>query len=82
MATHVVSDAKFMANPFLWPLMVLPIKRYPKDLQTGGHRMETAYMVGDGPRIYHGNIFDPKPSDRREDFESFEAIVAAGWVVD
>lgn len=79
---HTIRDAKFMANPFLWPNLLLPLKRYPTNNQTGGYRMETAYMVGDGPRIYYGSMFAPKTTDRRQDYDSFDAIVADGWVVD
>lgn len=73
-----MSDLKYISNPMLWVQMVCPLKRKRQD----GFGQEFAYMVGDGPNIYHGNMWGPKPTDRKETYESYNAIVAAGWVVD
>lgn len=69
----------FMSDPNEWVSLTLccPIKRWSKD-----NGMETAYLIGDGPIIYHGNIFARTREDRAEKFDSFEAIYDAGWRVD
>lgn len=70
-------DLAFIKDPYKWPNLLCPIKRYGAD-----RRMQTAYLTGDGPNIYYGNMFSPKKEDRKEEFASYEAIIEAGWVVD
>jgi hypothetical protein len=72
-----MSDLKYISNPMLWVQMICPLKR--------GRRAgwpEFAYMIGDGPNLYHGNMWNPQTTDRKETFESYDAIIAAGWEVD
>ena len=70
------TEEEFMKNTALWPGSVCPIKR-----RVDG-RLQCAYLVNARPVVYHGNMWEPKTSDPREEFESHAAIVAAGWVVD
>lgn len=71
------SDIEYMSDPMKWVTFLCPVKRYNKDRMP-----EFAYLVGDGPNLYHGNMFAAKPTDRKESFKSYDAIVDAGWVVD
>lgn len=71
-----VTDVEMMQDPYKWPGMLLPVKRYVNT------QLKTAYLVDATPTLYHGNIFMPSPTDRKEKFASHEAIVAAGWRVD
>lgn len=69
---------EYIKDPNSWVMLVCPIKRRARD-----HGFpETAYMIGDGPNIYHGNIHTRSQADRKEEFKDFEAIIDAGWVVD
>lgn len=69
-------EIHYMSHPLRWVRLICLIKRYVDG------RLECAYLVGNGPNIYHGNMWKPSAQDRKESFESFEAIVDAGWVVD
>lgn len=78
-------DLKYMSNPMLWVTMVCPLKRYVKDAAADGNRIEFAYLVGDGPNLYHGyhgSMFSARRTDPVTQFASYEAIVAEGWMVD
>lgn len=76
------NDAEMMKRPHLWPLTVLPLKRRPSD----GVGIDTAILVhppepGRPWSIQLGNMFAPSTGRVRE-YETAEAIVADGWVVD
>jgi hypothetical protein len=75
MEEDATRDLDYISDPFKWIQFFCPLK-------TRNGPREHAYMVGDGPNIYHGNMWDPKPTDRKETFASYRAIVEAGWVVD
>lgn len=66
----------YISDRYQWYTLLCPLKR------STDNGLEHAYMVGNGPNIYHGNMFIPQQSDRCERFASYEAIIAAGWVVD
>lgn len=72
-----MNDLGYIKNPMAWHTMLCPLKRRNPD---GGN--DCAYLASSAPIIFHGNIYNPKETDRREQFESHEAILAAGWVVD
>lgn len=75
-------EIECMKDPMRWVNILCPIKRYVKS-ETGGTQLETAYLMGEGPIIHHGNMFAASlTTDPKEEFPSFEAIVDAGWVVD
>jgi hypothetical protein len=71
-----------MQNPDRWPVWpYLPLKRYP-----ASGPMQTGYLVHATDArftVFLGLIAFARPmDDARETFDSFEAIVAAGWEVD
>lgn len=76
-------DLAYMRDPNEWfsTTLCCPVKRYVKN-ERGYTGLEVAYLIGDGPNLYHGSIFARTADDRKETFPSFEAIVDAGWVVD
>lgn len=71
------NDLRYISDPMLWVQLVCPLIRRHKD-----RRNDTAYMIGDGPNIYHGNMFAASVNDRKEEFADYRAIIDAGWEVD
>lgn len=69
-------DLAFIKDPYMWPGWLCPIKRRVNN------QMECAYLFCDEPVIKHGNIFAPGDNDKEERFETHQAILAAGWMVD
>ena len=69
-------DLRYISDPMLWNLLLCPVIR-----EVNGNR-ECAYLIGDGPNLYHGNIYDAKKEDRKEEFDSYRKILEAGWGVD
>lgn len=69
-------DLAYIRDPMQWVMLLCPVKRYV------GNRLETAYLTGDGPNLYMGNMWNPSKDDPKTEFGSFEAIVDADWVVD
>ena len=67
---------KLMRDPMSWPQYYLPLKK----IVNGG--LQAAYLFCEQPVIKHGNIFNPKTEDKAEQFDTYEAILAAGWEVD
>ena len=72
----LMTDLRYISNPMLWVSLACPLKRM-KD-----RRWEFAYMIGDGPNIYWGNMWGMSSEDRKEAFASYEDIIAQGWEVD
>lgn len=74
-------DAQMMRRDHLWPQMCLPLKRH-KDGD-----LETAVLLSppaEGEKwsiLEGGNLFDLRRG-RPVEYDSPEAIVAAGWLVD
>lgn len=71
-------DLAYIKDPMRWVTMLCPVKK----MRTDRSWYDFAYMTGDGPNLYHGNMFNPRKEDRKEEFVSYEAIIEAGWVVD
>jgi hypothetical protein len=81
-------DVAFIMNPNKWPRWpFLPLKR------KGENGLQVGYLYGDpvtsmgrlaAPlKIYGGNIFSPSPDDPVVgEYDSADALVAAGWRVD
>jgi hypothetical protein len=73
----IEKEVAMMSDPMKWPLMVLPLKS--KDFRTG-------FMVGNGPTVYEGNIYEMsgKSLDEvpKEVYTDYYGIVDAGWRVD
>jgi hypothetical protein len=69
-------DLRYISDPMLWVDFLCPVKKWE------GHHRVFAYLSGDGPNLYMGNIWNPKPEDVKVEFESYKAIVDAGWEVD
>lgn len=69
-------DLRYISNPDLWISMFCPLKRWV------GSEMQVCYMIGEGPIVHHGNMWTADPNDRVEIFESYDAIIKAGWRVD
>ena len=73
-----------MKNPNNWPQWpILPIKRPDKQ-----HGMECAIMYAEGkPVIYFVNMWELSKETKwselpKKIYESFESLLADGWVVD
>jgi hypothetical protein len=87
MSNHTrAEEIRMMSDPMLWPNLVLPIKRYD---ETG--RMQTSLLRGDGPNVYHVNMWGLGDEEYRGKrwselphtaYASYEEIVDAGWIVD
>jgi hypothetical protein len=84
-----MNDVEFMKNPELWPIWPrLPLKK-----RRGNLGFELAIMIegtvsGRGigtvkPIVYFATMYEVLDSDTpRKQYDSFEAIVEDGWVVD
>jgi hypothetical protein len=72
-----------MREPLSWPMMVLPIK---KRVRTGWP--DFGVLRGDGPTVYLANMYELGSKYKNwadietKTYDSFEAIVEDGWVVD
>lgn len=77
-------DLEMMKRPHLWPLDgYLPIKRYVES-DHGRLELETAILVRiivNGQLTVLKGFFEDRDTDRVL-YDSHEAIVAEGWVVD
>ena len=77
-----MSNLEMMRNPNTWPDYALPVKR---DINS---QLECAVLMGNGPEVFLINIWDlPKAILAKNDVEtiqynSFEEIIEAGWIVD
>lgn len=78
-------DIEMMKTPDHWPHRTLPLKRTPASLPEGNAaRMGNSDLgfltMGNGPKVYLGNIF--MPTNEIIAYDDFEAIHDAGWRVD
>lgn len=79
------ADAEMIRRPHLWPLMVLPLKRYNREhggLDTAlvrDVREDGAVLVEEDTTLF-GPVGDMEPTMRT--FQDAEAVVDAGWRVD
>jgi len=91
MSTAKFNTLEFLANPDRWPNWpVCPVKRSCSDKQyiEGDDRPQCG-VVFDQPKptVYRVNMFSIGPSTdltkfEKHEYESLEALVADGWVVD
>lgn len=77
-AEEKAKSLRHMSDPRQWFGLVCPVKRRAE----GSGMPELAYLIGDGPNLYHGNMLTRSVEDRKEEFKDFHAIIDAGWVVD
>jgi len=76
-------DSEMMKRDHLWPQLVLPLKR-----RADGGGWETAILDDPCPPAERwmirvgANLMDPTKLGRPVFYDSAEAIVADGWVVD
>lgn len=73
--TEEQSHITMIANPRQWPWAVFLPMKHPERMQALGDHMVGTIKIDEPLRI----IFS---CGHHEDFESPEAMVAAGWVVD
>lgn len=71
-------DLRYISNPMLWVQMVCPLRQRRAD--NLGYNV--AYMIGDGPNLYHGNMWNPSRDDKKESFIKYADILDAGWEID
>lgn len=83
-----MKDIDMMKHEDEWPLWpLLPVKKYP---QPGCAPIVGVLAAGQGPKVYLigildvktgllGDVLDGVPT---KDFNSFEHLVAEGWMVD
>lgn len=65
----------------LWPSWpFLPVRN--RSIQDRGMPKCAYLFAGAGTVLHHSNMFDASKADPKEAFESFEAMLAAGWEVD
>jgi hypothetical protein len=74
------NDLAYIQNPLKWVSYLCPMKR--RVMKDGKKVTETAYLADKQPILYHGNMFNPQPTDRAETFSTHSQILAEGWVVD
>jgi hypothetical protein len=79
-------DLKMMRRPHLWPWWpVLPIKNYkrakPGCLECGILCMDDLSGLPE-PVVVLSNMFEIDENKKQIQYDSLEAIVADGWVVD
>lgn len=82
-----LSDIEVMQTPEEWPhRVVLPLKRYSK---TPGAFPDSGFITNKtGCRVFLENIFSislgetPLELVKSKQYDSFEAILADGWMVD
>lgn len=67
----------YISDPTQWVRLLCPVK-----MRKGTGAPACAYLCGDGPNLYHGNMWAPSKNDRKEEFKDFREIIDAGWVVD
>lgn len=75
-AENKARDLRYISDPMQWVQFVCPVKRYVDG------KMQTAYLTGDGPNLYLGNMFSASPTDQKVPYADYAAIVDAGWMVD
>jgi len=77
-----MTNLEMMKNPIAWPDLALPIKR---DINS---KFECAILMGNGPEVFLININNlskailTKNDVKTIQYNSFEEIIKAGWVVD
>lgn len=72
-------DIEMIYNPHLWPAYpILPMVR-----RVQGQLPECAIIIaGGGTKLYHTNMYMEGKDEVITAFDSFEAILDAGWEID
>lgn len=86
--TREEEDIKFISNPSQWPMFpLLPVKNI-KEKESGGFSKIGFIVASDKTHVIEGNVM-AMPQSRAEfnllpkhRYDSVEALVEAGWVVD
>lgn len=68
----------FMKDPFEWPNLVLPVKRFRGTIEVG-------LLIGDGPIVYLANMWDKGVNLKQvatAKYATFEELHEDGWRVD
>ena len=84
-----MNDSEMIRNPDLWPFWPrLPVKR-PRLGQLVNEcavildNTDDFGLLKEPVRLYHGNLFDENLYRQRyTDFETIDALLADGWIVD
>jgi hypothetical protein len=79
-AKNEFDHVAFMRDPYLWPNLVLPVKR-----SAGGGFPALGVMFGDGPNVVKRSMFELKEPIKEDEvlhYPTFEAIYESGWRVD
>ena len=78
-------DRRMINDPMGWPQLRLPVKnpgRYDSDVDNAFGVLDTGMAWPDERRIVHvGNLYLPL-GEKTEEYESTDALLDAGWVVD
>lgn len=82
-----ISDLQMISEPERWPnVVILPVKKPTepgKMMQTGLLIQPSPLALPPEPVVYLGNMWDPEfKIEGVIEYESLEALVADGWVVD
>jgi hypothetical protein len=81
------ADLNFIADPMRWPRYPrLPMKRYDNAM-IGALPKFAVLIHGFGPMLYFGMYDKPVTSENleaaeKQEYESYEAIVNDGWIID
>jgi hypothetical protein len=77
------NDAEMMRRPHLWPSHpYLPLKRRPPLEDDSQNLGLLADNSGPMLTVLIGNLFASKDTAPRIEYESADAVVADGWIVD
>jgi hypothetical protein len=70
-------------NDFRWPGLLLPLKRHVDNVMECAYLCDPAKKERDGEIwLYYGNMWAPKPEDRRVTYKNVDELIADGWEVD
>lgn len=75
---ELAEEILMMSDPLRWPYLQLPIKR----LREQDSRPELGVLLGDGPRVQLSSLYQLEKPHETLVYDSFEAVVDDGWVVD
>lgn len=85
--TREEEDIAFIKDPTRWPnKLVLPVKNYKERIEGGWPKMGII-MVFNTQTVFLKNMFELDHNTDfstlpKQEYDSVEAMVAAGWIVD
>lgn len=78
---EIVEMKRFIQNPGMWPQWpVLPLKKLTRDWYEFGYLI--AEEGGVSPIVRLGNIFTMSEKDPVREYDSIDAMLTDGWMVD